>query len=78
MYTDYSREVDLHTCHYKSHEYTEHLAGIRFHLSCKCEPLGSFVDQSQRCTGKEEEVGEEEQGEKKGEGGGQGRGGERQ
>ena len=34
-----------------------------------------FVDQSQRCTGKEEEVGEEEE---KGEGGGRGRGGEQQ
>ena len=34
-----------------------------------------FVDQSQRCTGKEQEVGEEEE---KGEGGGRGRGGEQQ
>ena len=66
-----------HTCHYKSHESTEDLAGIR-HVNVR--PSRQFVDQSQCCTGKEEEVGEEEEreGEKKGEGGGQGIGGEQQ
>ena len=63
-----------HTCHYKS---TEHLAGIDCHVNAR--PIRQFVDQSQCCTGKEEEVGEEEEreGEKKGEGRGQGIGGER-